>query len=204
MRIYRPKSLKSMDELDKRISKAMGKASREEELNSLPRFDHGEHSRIMLDLMVLAFWSDSTRVSTFMFGNDVTNRNFSFIDGVNGGHHSISHHQNNGDQLDQYEKINRWHTEQYAYMLERMKGIKEGDGTLLDHSMVAFGSPIRDGNSHNPRNVPIVVAGECRTASSAPAGTWNSTKARRSARCGFPCWKKPESRPPNSATPTRG
>lgn len=155
-----PELLKQLDLLDKRISKAMGKASREEELNSLPRFDHGEHSRIMLDLMVLAFWSDSTRVSTFMFGNDVTNRNFSFLDGVNGGHHSISHHQNSESQLDQYEKINRWHTEQYAYMLERMKGIKEGDGTLLDHSMVAFGSPIRDGNSHNPRNVPIVVAGK--------------------------------------------
>ena len=155
-----PELGKQLDALDKRISKAMGKASREEELNSLPRFDHGEHSRIMLDLMVLAFWSDSTRVSTFMFGNDVTNRNFSFIDGVNGGHHSISHHQNSDSQLDQYEKINRWHTEQYAYMLERMKAIKEGDGTLLDHSMVAFGSPIRDGNSHNPRNVPIVVAGK--------------------------------------------
>jgi hypothetical protein len=155
-----PELMAQLDALDKRISKAMGKASREEELNSLPRFDHGEHSRIMLDLMVLAFWSDSTRVSTFMFGNDVTNRNFSFIEGVNGGHHSISHHQNNGDQLDQYEKINHWHTQQYAYMLDRMKGIKEGEGTLLDHSMVAFGSPIRDGNSHNPRNVPIVVAGK--------------------------------------------
>ena len=154
-----PEVARSMDELDKRISKAMGKASREEELNSLPRFDHGEHSRIMLDLMVLAFWSDSTRVSTFMFGNDVTNRNFSFLEGVEGGHHSISHHQNKDDQLDQYERINTWHTEQYAYMLDRMKAIKEGDGTLLDHSMVAFGSPIRDGNSHNPRNVPIVVAG---------------------------------------------
>ncbi len=155
-----PEMLKQLDALDKRISKAMGKASREEELNSLPRFDHGEHSKIMLDLMVLAFWSDSTRVATFMFGNDVTNRNFSFIDGVNGGHHSISHHQNNGDQLDQYEKINRWHAEQYAYMLGRMKEIREGEGTLLDHSMVAFGSPIRDGNSHNPRNVPVVLAGK--------------------------------------------
>jgi hypothetical protein len=154
-----PELANQLDALDKRISKAMGRASREEELNSLPRFDHGEHSRIMLDLMVLAFWSDSTRVSTFMFGNDVTNRNFSFIEGVNGGHHSISHHQNSASQLDQYEKINRWHTEQYAYMLGRMKEIREGDGTLLDHSMVAFGSPIRDGNSHDPKNVPVVVAG---------------------------------------------
>lgn len=155
-----PELLKQLDALDKRISQSMGKGNREQELNSLPRFDHGEHTRIMLDLMVLAFWSDSTRVATFMFGNDVTNRNFSFIEGVNGGHHSISHHQNNPGQLDQYEKINRWHTSQYAYMLDRMKAIPEGNGSLLDNSMVAFGSPIRDGNSHNPRNVPIVVAGK--------------------------------------------
>ena len=155
-----PEIAKNVAELDARISKAMGKASREEELNSLPRFNHGEHSRIMLDLIVLGFWSDSTRVSTFMFGNDVTGRNFSFLEGVNGGHHDLSHHSNDAAKLDQYEKINRWHVEQYAYMIERMKNIREGDGTLLDHSMIAFGSPIRDGNSHNPRNVPIVLAGK--------------------------------------------
>lgn len=101
-----PELEKHLAELDARISKGMGKASREEELNSRPRFDHTEHSRIMMDLMVLAFWSDSTRVSTFMFGNDVTGRNFSFVDGVNGGHHDLSHHSNDGSKLDQYEKIN--------------------------------------------------------------------------------------------------
>lgn len=157
-----PELLAKMDQLDKRISKAMGKSSREEELNSRPRFDHGEHCRIMMDLMALAFWSDSTRVSTFMFGNDVTGRNFSFLKGVNGGHHDISHHKGNAGQLDQYEKINRWHVEQYAYLLSRMQELKEGEGTLLDHCMIGFGSPIRDGNSHNPRNVPIVVAGQAK------------------------------------------
>ena len=140
-----PELLKKLDELDKRISKGMGKATREEELNSRPRFDHGEHCRIMMDLMVLAFWSDSTRVSSFMFGNDVTGRNFSFLEGVNGGHHDLSHHSNDPKKLDQYELINRWHVEQYGYMLDR--------------SMVAFGSPIRDGNAHDPKNVPIVIAG---------------------------------------------
>ena len=155
-----PELISQLDVLDKRISKAMGKASREEELNARPRFDHGEHCRIMMDLIVLAFWSDATRVSTFMFGNAVSGRNFSFLDGVNGGHHEISHHKNDPKQLAQYEIINRWHVEQYAYMLNRMKDIKEGDGTLLDHSMIAFGSPLRDGNSHSPRNVPIVVAGK--------------------------------------------
>ncbi len=154
-----PELLKRLDELDKRISQGMGKASREEELNSRPRFDHQEHCRIMMDLMVLAFWSDSTRVSSFMFGNDVTGRNFSFLEGVNGGHHDLSHHSGDPAKLDQYEKINRWHAEQYGYMLDRMKELKEGDSNLLDRSMVAFGSPIRDGNAHDPHNVPIVIAG---------------------------------------------
>ena len=154
-----PELLKRLDELDKRISNGVSKASREEELNGRMRFDHGEHCRIMMDLMVMAFWSDSTRISSFMFGNDVTGRNFSFLEGVNGGHHDLSHHSNDVKKLDQYELINRWHVEQYGYMLDRMKEIKEGDGNLLDRSMVAFGSPIRDGNAHDPKNVPIVVAG---------------------------------------------
>ncbi|NNC88371.1 MAG: DUF1552 domain-containing protein [Akkermansiaceae bacterium] len=157
-----PEILANMDALDKRISKAMGKASREEELNSRPRLDHTEHVRLMMDIMVLGFWSDSTRVSTFMFGNAVSGRNFSFLEGVDGSHHSISHHTGNQKQLDQYQRINTWHVAQYAYMLERMKEIKEGAGTLLDHSMVLFGSGIRDGNSHNPRNVPIVLAGNAK------------------------------------------
>ena len=116
----------------------------------------------MMDLMVLAFWSDSTRVASFMFGNDVTNRSFAFLPGVDGGHHDVSHHKNNGGQLDSYEKINRWHVEQYAYMIQRMKDIKEGGTSLLESSMIAFGSPIRDGNAHDPHNVPIVVAGTAR------------------------------------------
>ena len=118
-----------------------------------------DHVRIMLDLMVLAFWSDSTRVATFMFGNAVSPRNFSFVDGVRGGHHEISHHKNEKANLEQYQRINQWHVEQYAYMLTKMKQIKEGDGTLLDNSMVLFGSGMSDGNSHSPRNLPLVLAG---------------------------------------------
>ena len=114
----------------------------------------------MMDIMVLAFWSDSTRVSTFMFGNAVSGRNFSFLEGVSGNQHSISHHSGKTGQLDQYQKINTWHVAQYAYMLQRMKEIKESDGTLLDHSMVLFGSGIRDGNSHNPHDIPTVLAGK--------------------------------------------
>ena len=123
------------------------------------RGDHTEHVRLMFDLMVLAFWSDTTRVATFMFGNAVSGRNFSFLEGVSGGHHHISHHKNEAALLEQYQKINQWHVAQYAYMLEKMKAIKEGEGTLLDNSMVLFGSGMRDGNKHDPKNLPIILAG---------------------------------------------
>lgn len=121
--------------------------------------NHTEHVRLMLDLMVLAFQTDSTRVSTFMFGNAVSGRNFSFLEGVSGGHHQISHHQNEAEKLAQYRRINEWHLTQYAYMIERMKGIREGDGTLLDNSMLLFGAGMHDGNAHDPHNLPIVLAG---------------------------------------------
>ncbi len=153
-----PEALKQLDELDKRIGRAT-KGSRENDLGSMQRIDPTEHVRLMMDIMVLAFWTDSTRVSTFMFGNAVSNKSFSFLDGVSGAHHSISHHSNNAEQLDQYEKINTWHTEQYAYMLKRMKEVPEGNATLLDNSMVLFGSGIRDGNRHSPKDIPIILAG---------------------------------------------
>ena len=121
--------------------------------------DHTEQVRLMLDIIVLAFWTDSTRVATFMFGNEVSGKNFSFLPGVSGGHHQISHHENHEDKLEEYKKINLWHMEQYAYMLGRMKSIKEGDGTLLDNSLVLFGSGMKDGNAHSPHNLPIVLAG---------------------------------------------
>jgi hypothetical protein len=123
------------------------------------KVNHTEHVRLMLDLMVLAFWTDSTRVSTFMFANAVSGKNFSFLEGVSGGHHQISHHENDKSKLEQYKRINIWHIEQYAYMLEKMQSIREGEGTLLDNSMVLFGAGMRDGNKHDPHNLPLVLAG---------------------------------------------
>ncbi len=121
--------------------------------------DFREHIRLMLDMMVLAFWTDSTRICTFMFANDVSGRNFSFIDGVSGSHHELSHHEKKEVKIEQYKRINRWHTEQFAYMLTKMREIKEGDGTLLDNSMVLFGCGMSDGNQHDPNNLPILLAG---------------------------------------------
>lgn len=121
---------------------------------------HQEHVRMILDIMVLAFWTDSTRVSTFMFGNAQTGRNFSFIDKVKGSFHGLSHHRNEIETRDQYERIGTWHVEQVAYVLEKMKSLSEGDGSLLDHSMVLFGSSLKDGNRHDHRNLPLILAGK--------------------------------------------
>ncbi|WP_437226793.1 DUF1552 domain-containing protein [Planctomicrobium sp. SH661] len=122
--------------------------------------DYEAHVKLMLDLMVLAFWSDSTRVSTFMFANDVSGRNFSFVDGVKGSHHEMSHHEGKEEKIEQYRRINRWHVQQFANMLEQMRGIQEGEGTLLDHSMILLGCGFSDGNSHDPRNLPIILGGK--------------------------------------------
>ncbi len=122
--------------------------------------DITEKTRQMLDIMALAFWSDATRVCTFMFGNSVSNRNFSFLEGVQGSHHQISHHSNDLGQLEQYKIINQWHVSQYAYFLEKLKAIPEGEGNLLDQSMIMFGSGLRDGNRHSPHNLPILLGGK--------------------------------------------
>ncbi len=122
--------------------------------------DHTEHVRLMLDIMALGFWTDSTRVSTFMFGNAVSSKSFSFLPGVSGAHHETSHHENNEQKLAEYKRINAWHVEQYAYFLNKLRSIKEGQGTLLDNSMVLFGAGMRDGNKHDPHNLPLVLAGK--------------------------------------------
>ena len=121
--------------------------------------DFREHVKLMLDLMVMSFQTDSTRISSFMFANDVSGRNFSFLPGVSGGHHDMSHHENKEEKITQYREINRWHNEQLAYLLGQLRSIPEGEGTLLDNSMILFGSSMSDGNRHDPNNLPIIVAG---------------------------------------------
>lgn len=121
--------------------------------------DHAEHVRLMLDMIATAFQTDTTRIATFMFGNAVSNVSFRFLDGVSAGHHDVSHHQKNEDKLRQYERISRWHIEQYAYLLRRLQSMKEGESTVLDNSMILFGSALSDGDRHSPRNLPLVLGG---------------------------------------------
>ncbi|MDP9170311.1 MAG: DUF1552 domain-containing protein, partial [Acidobacteriota bacterium] len=121
--------------------------------------DHAEHVRLMLDMTALAFQSDTTRISTFMFGNSVSGQNFRFLEGVTNTHHETSHHAKDPEKLKQYYLINRWHVEQYAYLLRKLRDMKEGEKSVLDNSMVLFASALSDGNSHNPHKLPLVVAG---------------------------------------------
>lgn len=117
-----------------------------------------EHLRLLADLMVLAFQTDSTRVATFVFANEGSNRNYSSI-GVPEGHHDLSHHENNPAKQAKIRQINTFHTTQLAYLLGKLKDTREGDGTLLDNCMIVYGSGNSDGNRHNHDDLPIVLAG---------------------------------------------
>ncbi len=117
-----------------------------------------EHVRLMADLMVLAFQTDTTRVGTFVIANEGSNKPYPFI-GVREGHHDLSHHGNDEAKKAKIAQINRFHTAQLAYILGKLKSVKEGDGTLLDHCMLCYGSGNSDGNAHNHDNLPILLAG---------------------------------------------
>jgi hypothetical protein len=121
--------------------------------------EYNEYLRLMADMMVLAFQTDTTRISTFIFANEGSNRSYAFMD-VSEGHHDLSHHGRDAKKQEKIAKINRFHLEQFAYLLGKMKSIKEGDGTLLDNSMVVYGSCIGDGNRHNHNDLPVVVLGK--------------------------------------------
>lgn len=120
--------------------------------------DFQAHMRLMCDLMILAFRMDLTRISTCMVAREGSERTYRWL-GLSDGHHTLSHHGRKPEKLEAIAKIDRFHVEQYAYMLEKMKSIKEGDRTLLDNSMILFGAGICDGNRHNHNNLPILLAG---------------------------------------------
>lgn len=121
--------------------------------------DFGEHMRLMSDMMVLAFQSDLTRITTCMFGRAGSNRSYRMVD-VPDGHHDLSHHGGNPEKLEKIRRINRFHMQQFAYFLERLKSVPEGDGTLLDQCMIVYGSGLSDGNRHNNENLPVLLAGQ--------------------------------------------
>jgi hypothetical protein len=122
------------------------------------REKYQEHIRLMADLLVLAFRTDQTRIATFALANDGSNRSYRFLE-VPEGHHDLSHHQGDKTKLEKIKKINTFHVTQLSYLLQKLDECKEGDGTLLDHSMIVYGSGIGDGNRHNHDQLPIILAG---------------------------------------------
>lgn len=152
--------LTAVRELEQRIENA------EKFQAALPDYDkptgvpetYAEHIRLMFDLLALAFQTDSTRVATFILAHDGSNRPYPFL-GVREGHHDLSHHGNDEEKKKKIARINRFHLEQFAQFVARLKAIPEGDGSLLDHSMIVYGAAISDGNRHNHNDLPVLLAG---------------------------------------------
>lgn len=120
--------------------------------------DYGEHIRLMCDMMVLAFQTDRTRIATCMFADAGSNRSYRHID-VPDGHHDLSHHRGDAAKLAKIQDINRFHVAQLSYFLQRLKATPDGEGNLLDNSMICYGSAISDGDRHNNENLPVILAG---------------------------------------------
>ncbi len=127
---------------------------------ALPQ-DVADHMRMMLDLTLLAWQMDKTRVITLLLNRDVSHMKFGFLEGVlNEQLHNISHHKEDKDKLRSYTRINQFHVEQFAYLLKKMQQVQEAEGrSLLDHSILQFGSNMFNGDSHDGRDLPMILAG---------------------------------------------
>src|SRR5579885_3018374 len=120
--------------------------------------DYAEHSRLLYDMLAIAFQADLTRVATFMMGREGSTRAYREI-GVPDAHHPLTHHRNNPEMIEKVAEINAYHMQQFAYFLNKLKSIPEGDGTLLDHALIVYGSGLSDGNRHTHNDLPVVLAG---------------------------------------------
>ncbi len=120
--------------------------------------EFAEYARLMFDMQVLAMQTDQTRIITFMMGGEGSNRAYPEV-GADGGHHELSHHLEDPEKVAKIKAINRHHVEQFAYFLDRLKTTPDGDGTLLDHCMLVYGSGLSDGNTHRHEDLPVLLAG---------------------------------------------
>ncbi len=153
--------LDAIRDLERRISRGEQQAARE-----LPAFDQPagiprtfeEHAKLMFDLQVLAYQADLTRVITFMVGHETSQRAYPEI-GVSDAHHPLSHHGGNREKIERLIKVNTYHTTMFAYYLEKLRATPDGDGSLLDHLTLIYGSGMSDGNIHNHHDLPTLVVG---------------------------------------------
>lgn len=152
----------SVREIEQRIVQAQKSAELEkpdfEIPQDIPR-DTTVHMNLMYDLMLLAFRTNSTRIVTYMLANEGSNRSYPMA-GVKGGHHQLSHHRNDKGKVADLQKIDEYSVKQFARFLNKMKETKEGDGSLLDNSMIVLGSGLGDGNRHRHEDLPVVLAGK--------------------------------------------
>jgi len=154
--------LDSVREVERRIQKAEAETAD----NRLPDLDrpagvpaaYSDHARLMFDLQVLAFQGDVTRVITFQLARETSNRTYPEI-GVSDPHHPLTHHGGDEEKIAKMAKINAFHVSLFAYYLEKLKATREGNGTLLDHSLLLYGSGMGNPNVHDHVNLPILVAG---------------------------------------------
>jgi hypothetical protein len=117
-----------------------------------------DHAKLMIDMQVMAFQADLTRIVTFMIAREGSNRSYRNI-AISDGHHSLTHHQNDPEKIEKVTRIDTYHAQLLAYYLGKMKSTPDGDGSLLDHSMILYGSSICDGNAHTHHNLPLLLAG---------------------------------------------
>src|SRR5436190_647170 len=154
--------LEAVRDVERRIQRAEAQSARELPTVERPTgsiaTSFEEYAKVMLDLQVLAYQSDLTRVMTFMIGKELSSRTYPEI-GVPDQHHPLSHHQNDPQKLEKLTRINTFHVSLLAYYLEKLKATPDGDGTLLDHVMLIYGSGMSNSNQHVPHKLPILVAG---------------------------------------------
>ena len=154
--------LEAIRDIERRIQKA----EQQNALVKLPLMERPsavpeafeDYARLMMDLLVMAFQTDMTRVSTFMLGRAGSNRSYRSI-GVSDGHHSITHHQGDPVKIDNVAKIDAHLVATFAYFLQKLKSTPDGDGNLLDHSMIVYGSSLSDANAHTHHDLPICLLG---------------------------------------------
>ena len=156
--------LDTVREVERRIQKAEADAATSSLPTDLERplgvpASYADHAKLMFDLQVLAMQGDITRVCSFQLARETSNRTYVAETGVADPHHPLTHHGNDPEKVARMAKINAFHVSLFAYYLERLKATPDGDGTLLDHSLVLYGSGIGNPNIHDHTNLPVLVAG---------------------------------------------
>lgn len=153
--------LEAIRDVERRIQRAEEQSARELPVMNRPAgvpeaFE--THAKLMFDMLALAYQADLTRVATFMMGHEVSSRAYPEI-GVPDAHHPISHHQGDVDKIAKCAKVNLFHMQMFAYFLEKLRTTADGDGSLLDSSIIMYGSGMSDGNAHAHLDLPLLLAG---------------------------------------------